>query len=454
MLRKNDRVRVTIEDYSVEGHGIAKVEGYVLFIPGGAVGDVATVHVLKCRASFGYGKIVELHTPSPHRIQSDCAVSHACGGCSFRHISYEAELLAKADKVKNDLIRLGGIAAPPMLPAIGAAETLYYRNKAQYPIRQQQGKTVAGFYAAGSHRVIECADCRIQPDIFDKLLSFTLSFMEEYGLDGYDEQTGKGLVRHLYLRRGEKSGEIMVCPVINGSHFPEDFLPRLQAAFPQVKCVCINENREKTNVILGKKTRFLTPRTYIVDSLLGKEFAISPASFYQVNPVQTERLYAEAARLADVRPEETVLDLYCGIGTVGMCAAAGAKHLVGIEIVPQAIENAAANARRNGLTNTRYLCADAKKGVAQLQAEGYRFDTVFVDPPRKGSDGQTLETLVEMAPKKLVYISCDPATLARDLKFLCAHGFTLESATPVDLFPRTAHVETVALLSRKKGIII
>ncbi|MBQ6947469.1 MAG: 23S rRNA (uracil(1939)-C(5))-methyltransferase RlmD, partial [Clostridia bacterium] len=394
MLRKNDRVRVTIEDYSVEGHGIAKVEGYVLFIPGGAVGDEAIVHVLKCRASFGYGKIVELLSPVPCRTESDCAVFHSCGGCSFRHITYEAELTAKADRVKNDLRRLGGIEVPPMLPIIGAENTLGYRNKAQYPIRLQQGKTVAGFYAAGSHRVIQCSDCRIQPDLFDRILSFTLKFMEENGLSAYDETNGKGLVRHLYLRRGEKSGEVMVCLVLNGSYFPDSFLAELQAAFPEVKCVCINENKEKTNVILGKKTRFLTERTYILDSLLGREFAISPASFYQVNPVQTERLYAEAARLADVQPEETVLDLYCGIGTVGMCAAASAKHLVGIEIVPQAIENARANARRNALTNTRYLCADAKNGVAQLQTEGYRFDTVFVDPPRKGCDTQTLETLV------------------------------------------------------------
>ena len=450
MIRKNDRVHITIEDYSVEGHGIAKVDGYVLFVPEGAVGDEAIVHVLKCRSSFGYAKIEQLIHPSPARIQSDCAVSRSCGGCSFRHIDYRAELAAKANKVKNDLSRIGGITEPPMTEALGADNTTGYRNKAQYPIRMQQGKITAGFYAAGSHRVIACENCRIQPDIFDKLLSFTLEFIQKYDLSVYDEQTGKGLVRHLYLRRGEKSGEIMVCLVLNGNKFPKEFLPELTTAFPDVKCVCINENREKTNVILGKNTRFLTERTYIVDSLLGKEFAISPASFYQVNPIQTERLYAKAAELADVQNTETVLDLYCGIGTVGMCAAANAKHLVGIEIVPEAVENAAANARRNRLTNTRYICADAKQGVARLHKEGYRFDTVFIDPPRKGCDNETLETLVAMAPKKLVYISCDPATLARDIKYLTAGGFALQSATPVDLFPRTAHVETVVLLSQRR----
>ena len=448
MIRKNDRIEVTIEDYSVEGHGVAKVEGYVLFIPEGAVGDHAVVHVLKALKNFGYAKIETFISPGPERIESDCAVSRSCGGCAFRHITYTGELAAKAEKVKNDLIRIGGIQEPPMEAAIGAENTVSYRNKAQYPIRRQQGKTVAGFYAAGSHRVIPCSDCRIQPDVFDKLLTFTLEFMEANGITAYDEQSGAGLVRHLYLRRGEKSGEIMVCLVLNGKRFHPDFLPRLTAAFPAVKCVCINENREKTNVILGNKTHFLTERTYIVDSLLGKEFAISPDSFYQVNPVQTERLYAKAAELADVQPQETVLDLYCGIGTVGICAAPNAGRLVGIEIVERAVENATENARRNHLTNTRYICADAKNGVAQLQAEGYRFDTVFIDPPRKGCDTQTLQTLVELAPQKLVYISCDPATLARDIKILTANGFSLISATPVDLFPRTAHVETVALLTR------
>lgn len=447
MIRKNDRLQVTIEDYSVEGHGVAKVDGYVLFVPGGAVGDEAIVHVLQCRASFGYAKIVELITPSPHRLESDCPVSHQCGGCSLRHITYSAELEYKAKKVLEDLRRIGGIEQPPMTEPIGAENIYGYRNKAQYPVRCQQGQITAGFYAAGSHRVISCDHCRIQPDIFDDILSFTLQFMQRHQLTAYDEQTGKGLVRHLYLRRGEKSREIMVCVVINGNTFPHEFLPEVSAAFPDVKCVCISENRERTNVILGKKLRFLTKRTYIVDRLFDKEFAISPASFYQVNPLQTERLYQKAADLAQVQPGQTVLDLYCGIGTVGMCAGANAKHLVGIEIVDEAVDNAIANALRNHLTNTRYICADAKKGVAQLQKEGYHFDTVFIDPPRKGCDPTTLETLVSMAPQKLVYISCDPATLARDIKYLTHNGFTLQSVTPVDLFPRTAHVETVALLT-------
>ncbi len=449
MIRKNDDLTVTIEDYSNEGHGVARVDGYVLFVPDAAVGETLRVHVLKVGRSFGYAKILEVLEASPDRTESDCAVSTRCGGCSFRHINYESEKRHKANKVKNALSRIGGIISPPMQPILGAESICAYRNKAQYPIRAQGGKTVAGFYATGSHRVIEAERCPLQPKIFDKLLSFTLKFMDTHRLSAYDEQTGKGLVRHLYLRRGEKSGEIMLCLVLNGSKFPEDFLPALTAAFPEVKCVCINENSEKTNVILGKKTRFLTERTYILDTLLGKEFAISPASFYQVNPVQTERLYAKAAELADIRENETVLDLYCGIGTIGICTASNAKALVGIEIVPEAVDNAAANAARNHLKNTRYLCADAKRGAAQLIGEGYHFDTIIIDPPRKGCDNETLEALCTLAPRKLVYISCDPATLARDIKFLSAHGFTLQSATPVDLFPRTTHVETVALLTRR-----
>ncbi|MBR5783336.1 MAG: 23S rRNA (uracil(1939)-C(5))-methyltransferase RlmD [Clostridia bacterium] len=449
MIRKNDRFNVTIEDYSAEGHGIAKKDGYVLFIPGGAVGDTAEVHVVKALRSFGYAKILRLITPSPDRISADCPVSNRCGGCAFRHIDYAAELAHKADKVKNALCRIGGIENPPMLPAIGASEATGYRNKAQYPIRQQDGKTVAGFYATGSHRVIETQRCVLQPQVFDKLLAFTLEFMQTHGLDAYNEETHTGLVRHLYLRRGEKSGEIMVCLVINGHRFPEDFLSAVTDDFPEVKCVCLNENREKTNVILGKNTRFLTERTYILDTLCGKEFAISPASFYQVNPTQTERLYTKAAELAGIDNTQTVLDLYCGIGTVGICAASVAKTLVGIEIIPEAVDNAAANARRNHLTNTRFLCADAGSGTQLLIDEGYRLDTIFVDPPRKGCDNATLEAICTLAPKKLVYISCDPATLARDVKYLADKGYKLISATPVDLFPRTVHVETVCLLSRR-----
>ena len=361
MIRKNDDLRVTIEDYSNEGHGVARVDGFVLFVPNAAVGEEVNVHVVKVGHSFGYAKIVNVLSPSPDRIPSDCSVSTRCGGCAFRHIRYESELRHKADKVRNALIRIGGIDSPLMLPILGAEEICGYRNKAQYPIRCQEGKTVAGFYATGSHRIIEAERCPLQPEIFDKLLSFTIKFMDSHGISAYNEETGKGLVRHLYLRRGEKSGEIMVCVVLNGSTLPEDFVTSLTAEFPEVKCICINENREKTNVILGKHTRFLTERTYILDSLLGKEFAISPASFYQVNPIQTERLYATAAELAEIKRGERVLDLYCGIGTIGICTASDAEELVGIEIVPEAIQNAKANARRNHFSHARYLCADAKK---------------------------------------------------------------------------------------------
>lgn len=450
MIRKNDDLRVTIEDYSTEGHGIAKVDGYVLFVPDTAKGEQVEVHIVKALRSYGYAKVTKLLSPSPDRVTSDCAVSARCGGCAFRHINYEAELAHKADKIKNNLMRLGGISEPPICPPIGADNICGYRNKAQYPIRQQDGNIVAGFYATGSHRIIETERCVLQPKIFDKLLDFTLKFMQAHCISAYDEQTHSGTVRHLYLRRGEKSGEIMVCVVINGGRFPDRYAADVCAAFPEVKCVCINENKDKTNVILGKRTRFLSERTYILDSLLGKEFAISPASFYQVNPCQTERLYVKAAELAQVDESQTVLDLYCGIGTVGICAASNAKELVGIEIVPEAVENAQANAKRNHLNNTRYLCADAKQGAATLIEQGYHFDTVFVDPPRKGCDKEALEALCTLAPDKLVYISCDSATLARDIRYLTEKGFELVSATPVDLFPRTTHIECCALLCRTK----
>lgn len=447
MIQKNDDLIVTIEDYSAEGQGVAKHEGYVLFVAGGVVGDKVRVHVLKCGKNFGYAKVSEIITPSPYRIASDCDESIRCGGCVFRELDYAEELRRKAAKVRENLIRIGGIENPPMRPIIAAPEQLGYRNKAQYPIRRQNGQTVAGFYAAGSHRVISC-QCRIQPTVFDEILQAVLALCEQYHISAYDEQQNSGMLRHLYLREGRTSGEIMVCFVITGGSLPKQMMTDLLARFPAIKCLCQNINSKRTNVIMGDKTVFFTPDKFITDTLCGMEFAIAPASFFQVNPAQTERLYATAAALADVTEKQTVLDLYCGIGTVGMCAARNAKHLVGIEIVPEAIENAKQNAARNQLTNTRYLCADAKCGTARLLDEGYHFDTVFVDPPRKGCDSQTLEALLSLAPQKIVYISCDPATLARDVKVLTAGGYTLHSATPVDMFPRTTHVETVVLLSR------
>ena len=445
MVCKNDRICVTIEDYTSDGFGVAKVEGFVLFVPGGVLGDVAEVHVLKVLQSSAYAKIISVLTPSPHRIESACAYHSKCGGCTFWQMDYAEELRLKAARVEQNLIRLGGVEQPNMRPAVGAETLFGYRNKAQYPVRMQNGEAVAGFFAAHSHRLIETERCAIQPPIFDQIVHFILQYVNDRGITAYDEQRHKGTLRHIYLRKS-KDNKVMVCLVLTRLSFPRDFAETLQNEFREIEVVCLNENREKTNVILGKKTVYLTKQTCLYDTLLGKRFALSPHAFYQVNRDQCQRLYQTVAALADITPEDTVLDLYCGIGTIGICVADRAKKLCGIEIIPQAVENAKENAVQNGLQNAEFYCADAKEGAKMLLDRGYRFDCVIVDPPRKGCDESTIAALKALAPERLVYVSCDPATLARDIKRL--EGFTLISATPVDLFPRTAHIETAALLKR------
>lgn len=448
-MKKNDRLIVKIEDYTEEGFGVAKPEGYVLFIPGTIAGEEAEVLVVKAGKTFGYGKLLKLLTPSPQRITPDCAVAARCGGCAFRHLSYEEELRLKGAKVQAQIKRIGGLELT-VSPTLGAAEQRGYRNKAQFPIRQIKGKPQGGFYANGSHNIIPGAPCAIQPAIFNELLDWLLAFMEQNRIPAYEEQGYTGVVRHLYLRYGAASGEILFCPVINGTDFPlkQRLAAELTAAFPQVRTVAINYNDRNTNVVLGKRTETVFGPGYIEDILLGKRYRIAPQSFYQVNHDQTELLYRKAIEQAALTGEERVLDLYCGIGTIGLSLAEHCKELVGVEIVPEAIENAKENARLNGIRNAEFFCADAGQAASRFAAEGKQFDVIIVDPPRKGCDQATLDAIEQMAPKRLVYVSCNPATLARDLKILETKGFHTQSVTPVDLFPRTHHVETVVRLSR------
>ena len=446
-MKKNTVLTVKIEDYTEEGFGVAKPEGYVLFIPGTVAGEKAEVLVVKAGKNFGYAKVLKLLEPSPHRVEPQCPLGNRCGGCAFWHISYEEELRLKAAKVQARIQRIGGLDLS-CEPPIGAPTPFAYRNKAQFPIRQVKGRPAAGFYAAGSHGIVSGAPCAIQPPVFNEILDWTLSFMEQSGIPAYEEEGYTGLVRHLYLRRGEGTGELMACLIVNAKDFPlkERFAAEITAAFPAIRTVCINYNDRNTNVILGKQTETVFGPGYIEDTLLGKRYRIAPQSFYQVNRTQTETLYQKAIDLADLTGKERVLDLYCGIGTIGLSLAEKCRELVGVEIVPQAIENAKVNAGLNGVKNAEFFCADAKEAAARFAAEGKQFDVIIVDPPRKGCDRQTLDAIAQMAPEKLVYVSCNPATLARDLKILEESGFTTRSATPVDLFPRTHHVETVALL--------
>ena len=450
-MNKNDKVVVTIIDYSTDGFGIAKApDGMTIFIPGAAVGDVAQVLIVKALKNFCFGKIVEIITPSPQRISPDCDVFSRCGGCSYRHIQYHAELKAKQKRVVDAIERIGGISTP-VNECISNEITTRYRNKGQYPVRADKfGKCEAGFYSLHSHRVIPCDDCLLQPKDFSDIVKICVDFFNETGVLAYDEQTGKGLVRHIYLRYSDFSKKSVVCLILNGKTIPNiDELVNRLVATDKVTGVVLNENTNKTNVILGKKCTTIYGDENIIDTLLGVKFEISPLSFFQVNRKMTEVLYERVAEFADVQGK-TVLDLFCGAGTIGLTLAKKAKKVIGVEIVPEAIENAKKNAKLNGIENAEFICGTASAAAKILYDKGTRADVVVVDPPRKGLTEDLIETICTgFAPQRVVYVSCDPATLARDLKQFVAKGYAPKIIQPVDLFPRTAHVETVVLLEKE-----
>lgn len=451
MLKKNQIEEAEITAMSSDGNGIAKIDGMVVFVPYTAVGDKLKIRIVKVQKNYSFGIIEEILEPSPDRVDDHCSVYKKCGGCAFRHISYGAELRHKAEFVQSNLRRLGGLD-PVMLPITPSPLVQGYRNKAQYPIREYDGKIEAGFFAKRSHRVISCASCDLQPAFFEQILEYTKQFLEEYHISAYDEQTGKGKVRHLYIRYGEVSGEVMVCLVVNSERLPHaaEYVEGLLKVCPQVVSVVLNINREQNNVILGQKCITLYGKDTIEDTLCDVRFELSPLSFYQVNRQAAEKLYRLAAEMAQFEGNELLIDLYCGAGTIGLSMTSNVRELIGVEIVPDAVENAKENAKRCGVENARFICADAKEAAAQLAAENLHPDVIVVDPPRKGCDLEVLQAISAMAPKRLVMISCNSASLARDCKELEALGYHLEKAAPVDLFPRTTHVETVVLLSHKK----
>ena len=440
-----------IEDYTAEGFGSARHEGYVLFIPGTIAGETVEALVVKAGKRYGYGKALQIMEKSPARREPLCPLGQRCGGCAFWHLSYEEELRLKAEGVRSKLLRIAGLT-PPMEPICGAEEQTGYRNKAQYPIRMVGGRPQGGFYAAGSHGVVAGGPCAIQPVLFNRILQWMLAYMEDRNLTAYEEAGCTGLVRHLYLRRGEATGEVMACLVVNSRTFlgRQAFAAAITAAFPEIRTVAVNYNDRNTNVVLGPRTEILAGPGYIEDVLLEKRFRIAPQAFYQVNRKQTEVLYRKVRELAALSGRERVLDLYCGIGTIGLTLAGGCRALTGVEIVPEAIENAKENARLNGIGNARFICADAQAAAARFAADGERFDLILVDPPRRGCDAAALAAILQMRPEKLIYVSCNAATLARDLKQLQEGGYQVRRVVPVDLFPRTPHVETVVMLSHKK----
>ena len=458
--RKNDMVTLDIVDCGTNGEGIGKADGFTVFVKDAVIGDRVTAKIMKAKKNYGYGRLMEILTPSPDRAEPVCPSARQCGGCQLQALSYEKQLEFKADKVRGHLERIGGFANLPMEPIIGMKDPFHYRNKAQFPVgRNRDGKIVTGFYAGRTHSIIENRDCVLGVPQNREILDRVIDYMETYDISPYDEVTGKGLIRHIFTRYGYHTGEIMVCIVANGSRLPhQQELVKALREIPGMTSITLNINKNRNNVILGEKIQVLWGQEYITDKIGDISYQISPLSFYQVNPQQTWELYSKALEYADLHGEETVWDLYCGIGTISLFLAQKAKFVRGVEIVPAAIEDARRNARLNGIKNAEFYVGKAEEVLPDYYAdyaarhpgENARADVIVVDPPRKGCDETLLNTIVEMQPEKVVYVSCDSATLARDLKYLCERGYQVKKVCPVDMFPMTVHVETVVLLSHKK----
>ncbi len=447
-MQKNDVIRLEVTGLTNEGSGIGRYEGMAVFVPMTAVGDVISCRIVKVLKSYAYGRIEEILTPSADRIDNDCPVFNRCGGCAFRHISYKAELSAKEGFVRDAFERIGGLS-PEMLPICGSESVYGYRNKLQMPIaRDNGGNTVCGFYSERSHSVVPVEKCLLQPDIFAEIVNFVMEEAKRLRISVYNEQKHEGVLRHIFLRKGHYSDEICLCFVARRK-VPE-FTKLAHIAverFPEIKGVVLNLNKDKTNVILGREEITLLGEPIIHDTMCGNEVSISPKSFYQVNTPAAEALYRQAAEFAE--PEgKLLLDLYCGAGTIGLSMADKALKVIGAEIVPEAVENARANAERNGHTNAEFICADASEAAEALSEKGTVPDVIILDPPRKGCDDATLVACANMSPQRIVMISCNAATAARDCKRFSELGYRAEKLRAFDLFPRTTHVETVVLLSK------
>ena len=453
-LQKNQILTLRIERLSSDGSGVAhSADGEAVFVPGTAPGDEARVRIVKDCGRYAFGILDELLTPSPDRIPVDCPVAGPCGGCSLRHLDYAAELRAKQESVLDAFRRIGGLEVP-VLDILPSPEVDRYRNKVQFPVGvDKNGAPCIGFYAGRTHRIVPCPDCKLQPGVLNEIGNALCAFFAQQGIRPYDEQSGKGLVRHIFLRRGAHSGQIMVCLVCTRAKLPhaEQLCTALREQFPAISTILLNVNAKNTNVILGSENHILYGPGYIEDTLCGVLVRLGPLSFYQVNTLAAERLYGVAAQYAQLTPDDALLDLYCGMGTIGLSMADQCRELIGVEIVPEAIESAKANAARMGeavAAKSRFFCADAGQAATQLAAEGLHPDIVMLDPPRKGCDEATLSAVVRMAPRRVVYVSCNPATAARDAAWLEKNGYHAEKVQPVDLFPRTKHVEAVLLLTK------
>ena len=446
-LAKNQEHTVTIEGYGEGGMGVARIDGRVVFVHGALRGEKCRVLILKTLKSVAFAKVLEVIEPSSERITPDCPYFPRCGGCTYRHIRYEEELRLKKQRVQDNLSRIGG-SDVTVEEILGARDTLHYRNKAQYPVSKDGA---VGFYRARTHEVIECEHCLLVKPEADAAAEALREYMQSCRVAGYDEKTGRGLVRHLYVR-SNAAGESLVCVLVNGDKLPKEdrLVTLLRDACPKCTGIVLGTNTKKGNVILGDRYRTLWGSDRLEDTLCGKTFRLSVPSFYQVNRVQAERLYAKAIEFAGLTGQETVLDLYCGAGTITLALASHAKRVLGAEIVPEAIEDAKANAKRNGVENVEFFCGDASAVAADFAAKGLRPDVICVDPPRKGLAPEVVRAAAQMAPRRIVYVSCDPATLARDVKLFAAEGYGAVRAAAVDMFPGTANVESVVALERRE----
>ncbi|MBQ5608114.1 MAG: 23S rRNA (uracil(1939)-C(5))-methyltransferase RlmD [Oscillospiraceae bacterium] len=448
MLEKNKQYEAYVTDYTAEGQGVAHVEGCAVFLPNAIAGEKYLIRIEKAAKTWAAGKIVEILEKSPHRVNRECPVAKLCGGCDFWHMDYSEETRLKADRVRQALNRIGGEALQEV-PILSAPTCHGYRNKAQYPVASQKGRVYAGFFKAGTHQVVENEKCLILPEESDRVRKIVVDYVNHYRISAYDEIAKTGLLRHIYVRRGAVSGQVLVCLVVNGRKLPhvEDLIHRLKAV-PGFTSLVLSVNTKPGNTVLGEEFITLYGPGYIEDTLCGLTFRLSPRSFYQINHHQAQRLYEAAIAQAEITKDDLVLDLYCGVGTITLAMAKAAGKVIGVEVVEQAVVDARENAKRNGIHNAEFFCGDAGKAALELEKQGIRPDVVVVDPPRKGLNADTIEALHRMSPRRIVYVSCDPATLARDVALLKERGYALKNAQAADLFPRCAHVETIVCLSK------
>lgn len=450
-FKKNDILVVDIEDMGHDGEGIGKAQGYTLFVKDTVIGDRAEVKIMKAKKNYGYARLLRVLQPSPDRTEPQCPNARACGGCQLQFLSYEKQLEFKKKKVLGNLERIGGFSGIQADRVIGMENPWRYRNKAQYPVGlDREGNIITGFYAGRTHSIVPTRDCLLGADINQEILDKILNYMKTCHIEPYDEKTGKGLVRHILLRRGFKTGELMVCLIINGRKLPgADKLVEALKDIPGMSSITLNINTKRNNVILGEEVILLWGQEYITDYIGEIQYQISPLSFYQVNPIQTEKLYQTALEYAGLTGKETVWDLYCGIGTISLFLAQKARQVYGVEIVPPAIEDAKNNAALNGIKNAEFFVGKAEEVLPEkYEREGIYADVIVVDPPRKGCDEAVLQTMLKMKPERIVYVSCDSATLARDLKVLCEKEYEVKKVAVCDMFPQGVHVETVVLMSR------